>query len=148
MICSPIDTIKFFGDKIASMWAEPSLQSIWTAEPAEKYKETEDYISDKKLLISFFDGKLNKVVIKYLDIYEMLIFTSSLFYICTNFKKIDRKIFILILIFFGGFTFHMIWEAKSVYVIPFYIFFLPIAAAGLNEIFEKINLKLKGQKNG
>lgn len=148
MICSPIDTIKFFGDKIASMWAEPSLQSIWTAEPAEKYKETEDYISDKKLLISFFDGKLNKVVIKYLDIYEMLIFTSSLFYICTNFKKIDRKIFILILIFFGGFTFHMIWEAKSVYVIPFYILFLPIAAAGLNEIFEKINLKLKGQKNG
>lgn len=148
MFTNPIDTIKFFGDKMASMWAEPSLQSIWTAEPSEKYDEVKDYIADKKILISFYDGKLNKIVIKYLDIYEIVIFISTLFYICTNFKKIDKKIFILILIFFGGFTFHMIWEAKSVYVIPFYILYLPIAAAGLNSIYEKINFKLKGQKNG
>lgn len=148
MLTHPIDTAIFFGDKMASMWAEPTLQSIWTAKPAERYEEVKDYISDKKILISFYDGKLSQIVIKYLDIYEMVIFISSLFYIFTNFKKINNKLFILILIFFGGFTFHMIWEAKSVYVIPFYILQLPIAAAGLNSIYEKINLKLKGLKNG
>lgn len=48
---------------------------------------------------------------------------------------------------FGGFVFYLLWEAKQSYSLPFTLFFLILAAYGMNKANEKIKLsdKLKGK---
>ena len=41
---------------------------------------------------------------------------------------------VLLLIFLGGFAFHTIWEAKSDYVLPYFVLLIPYAAAGLGQL--------------
>ena len=39
----------------------------------------------------------------------------------------------MILTFIGGFIFHIIWEAKSMYAMPFFLLLLPISCNGWGE---------------
>ena len=43
-------------------------------------------------------------------------------------KNISLELLFLITIFIGGFTFHILWEAKSRYIIPYIIVIMPIAS--------------------
>ena len=139
MINTPVETLKFYYDKILSTWIEPAFQTIWTSEPQEQFEEVSEKIAGNKILISIFDGKLNKVLLKYLDLFDILIFISTAFYCVTNFKNIGNKEFLLLVIFLGGFLFHILWETKSIYVIPYFVLLLPYAAAGIYELIKIIN---------
>ena len=51
----------------------------------------------------------------------------------------------LVIIFLGGFAFHILWEAKSRYIIPYVIILFPLATGLIdviinNKIFNKIKL--------
>ena len=51
----------------------------------------------------------------------------------------------LAIIFLGGFTFHILWEAKSRYIIPYVIILFPLATGLIdviinNKIVNKIKL--------
>ena len=141
MMNTPIDTIKFYGDKILSTWLEPAFQTLWTAEPQERFEEVPE-IAGNKILISIYDGKLNTILLKYLDIFAILIYVSAAYYCISNFKKIGKKEFLLLVIFLGGFLFHILWETKSIYAIPYFVLLLPYAAAGIYERFVKIQQKM------
>lgn len=50
---------------------------------------------------------------------------------------------------FGGFLFHMLWEAKARYILGYFVLLLPLAAFGLNEILKKTDglyRKRRGQE--
>ena len=140
-------TIEFFKDKMLSTWIEPSFQTIWTNKPAEEYEKVKDEISDNKILISIYDGKINGVLTKYFDIYDIIIYVFALIYIVLSFKNLNVNQFIMLLIFFGGFLFHMIWETKSIYAIPFFLLLIPYSAAGFYKGINKIlNQIIEGVK--
>ena len=40
----------------------------------------------------------------------------------------------LLISIIGGVLFHMLWEAKSRYVLPYFILMIPMAAGGLAEL--------------
>ena len=65
------------------------------------------------------------------------------------YKKKKEILTIIPVAFIGGTLFHMIWEAKSRYVFPYFVFLIPIAAYGLiifrNKIIEY--RKTKEEKN-
>ena len=46
---------------------------------------------------------------------------------------------ILLIVILGGILFHMLWEAKSRYVLPYFVMMLPMAAAGLAELTARVN---------
>lgn len=147
MIKEPKETIIFFADKVASTWIEPTYQSIWINEPAEFVTENEDYFYNNKILISIYQGKAKKLIVKYLDIYQILVYSFVTIYVILNRKKITNKEACMLIIFIGGVFFHMIWETKSLYAIPFFILLLPYCAEGLEQIFTKVEEKIKKEKS-
>lgn len=52
----------------------------------------------------------------------------------------------LVIIFLGGFAFHILWEAKSRYIIPYVIILFPLATGLIDVIINnKIFIKLSWQ---
>ena len=150
---SPISFVKFYADKILSTWCEPAFQTIWTAEPLDEFEnnstEYKNYVENNKVLQSIFHGKLHSFLDFYLNIFNILIFITasiSTIYNIKN-KKFNEQNFVLLLCFLGGFLFHILWETKCIYVIPFYFLLLPSAANGFEILFELINKKINIERN-
>ena len=156
---SPEKIREFYIDKIASTWIEPAFQTLWWAEPAEEFKNLEEnnpeyieYLSNNGVLLDIFHGERQMKLLKYLDVVEITVFAMSLLSVLVSIKNntLDYKKITLLLIFVGGFLFHIIWETKCIYVIPYYIMLLPSSADGIDKlgntiinIFIKIKDKIK-----
>ena len=72
--------------------------------------------------------------------------TAGCWFLIKNWK-LERAYFALNI--FGGFLFHMIWEAQSRYILGYYVMLLPIAAVGLGQIFgwmTKCQVKINERK--
>ena len=152
-INNPLIAIKFYQDKICSTWIEPAFQTIWWAEPLEVYPfmtdEYKDYVnSDFYQNITVGNG--NRVLIRYLDIIENLIFITSFISIVASIKSndVDIRRSICLIAFIGGFLFHVLWETKCIYVIPFYLCLLPYSSNGLDILFNKVNNFRRGKTDG
>lgn len=68
--------------------------------------------------------------------------------VCLIFSKQNVSRFMpFIITAFGGFVFYLFWESKQSYSLPFTLFFLSLAAYGLDKTNEKIKFsyKLKGK---
>ena len=131
---SPDKMRDFYIDKIASTWIEPAFQTLWWAEPAEEFKNLEEnnpdyieYISNNGVLLDIFHGETQMKLLKYLDVVEITVFGMSLLSVLISIKNksIDYKNVLLLLVFVGGFLFHIMWETKCIYVIPYYIMLIP-----------------------
>ena len=109
-------TFKFYTMKIASMWTENTYSAI---------------INNK-----LEKNNLLENAIKPLTFYQkaLLILTClcSLIVLIQNRKNISMEMIFLITIFVGGFVFHILWEAKSRYIIPYIIVLIPIASININ----------------
>ena len=69
-----------------------------------------------------------------MDPYQLLIYGSILFLLLYR-RKEKRSVewYILLIGVLGGVLFHELWEAKSRYVLPYFICMIPMAAGGLTE---------------
>ena len=119
-------TFSFYINKIASMWTENTYSSIRNNtsienDPLEKAIEPLTFYQ-KSLLI--------------------LTCCCCLIVLLQNRKKLSLDILFLITIFIGGFAFHILWEAKSRYIIPYIVVLIPVAAIEI----ENFNLWKKIKK--
>ena len=65
-----------------------------------------------------------------------------------NRKNLTIELIFLVTIFLGGFGFHILWEAKSRYIIPYIVVLIPVASVmisveGIRKIFGSIKEKIK-----
>lgn len=106
---NPSYTFNFYITKIASMWTENTYSAIRNNEVNEN---------------------LNSLV-KPVELYQksLLILTClcALIVLIQNRKNISLDLIFLLTIFVGGFAFHILWEAKSRYIIPYIVILIPIA---------------------
>lgn len=125
---NPGYTFKFYLDKITSMWTENTYSAIMnnTLEdntPINKWKDPLTFYQ-KALLI--------------------LTCVCCLIVLMQNRKNLSMEVIYLLTIFIGGFVFHILWEAKSRYIIPYILVLIPIASICIN----KINLNFRKIKKG
>ena len=109
-------TFNFYTMKIASMWAENTYSSI--------YYNT---VSDIKV------ENMEKGLIFYQKASLILICACSLIALIKNRKSLSLDAIFLLTIFLGGFAFHILWEAKSRYIISYILILMPIASIKLNK---------------
>lgn len=109
-------TFDFYIKKITSMWTENTYSAIRNSITNDN-KITNTYIG----IITFYQKAL-------------LVLSSicSIIFLIKNRKQLSLEIILLITIFVGGFAFHIIWEAKSRYIIPYIIILIPIASLCFN----------------
>ena len=133
----------YYKDKICSTWLEPAFQTLWWAAPGGAYHEQSEeyktYVDSNEKLQKLLYGDENRYLIKTLDCLQILVYSMSIISLVYSIKNntYNYKNSTLLITFLGGFLFHILWETKSIYVIPYFIMLIPSAADGIEIINEK-----------
>ena len=148
--------IDFYLKKIASQWINPTFQGFWVNKERDSLNEERVKIKvkstnskrKKSYIVKFNpyknilnevleDGTVNKVLTKYMDIMQSIILLGASLYIILDYKNVDGNKLFYIIIFIGGFIFHIIWEAKCQYTITYFILLIPYCVKGYDLLLDK-----------
>ncbi len=134
---APVETIKFFVRKTASMWCEPMFQSVWSGP-----MESTGQVVKTSFLQSLYKGEtVENYICLYMKAYLTVIWLFALFYIPFR-KQKDLAMGYAYIFFVGGFLFHLLWEGKSQYIYPYVYVLLPACAKAVVVVYEKIAKEL------
>jgi len=114
---NPGYAFEFYRDKITSMWSENTYTSV-----LNNISKENDPIENMMAPMEFYQKAL------------LLIITICSFIVLIQTRKnLSLEVLFLITIFIGGFAFHILWEAKSRYIIPYIIVLIPVASICFNK---------------
>ena len=124
---------EFYWKKMLSQLNEPSYESVWLSEVRKhNYPEGEPLPA---LAESIYNGGMEKVLDFWFNYYTMMIyigFTAGMIFLMYR-KKLNTQSLILPVAILGGVLYHMIFEGKSQYLLPYFVLMIPFAAYGLLE---------------
>lgn len=126
---SPRAALRFFYDKFTSQWNEPTFMSLLTNEWYSRNEEPQSAIA---VFLLYGTGK--DILYEVMKAYHFLIFLLTTAGVAAVIKKWKPEQAYFILNIFGGMLFHMIWEAKTRYVLGYFVLMVPIAAYGFREL--------------
>jgi hypothetical protein len=90
----------------------------------------------------YFNGK-DVYLENFMNIYQLLIYGGVVLTLILMRKKwIKIENYVLLIGVYGGFLFSLIWEAKSRYILPYFIMMIPYAAIGITELTGKISSEI------
>lgn len=118
-------TLKFYTNKITSMWTENTYAAV-----------RNNTLSDNTMI-----DKLINPLTFYQKAVFILICICSIVVLIQNRKNFSYELIFLATIFIGGFAFHILWEAKSRYIIPYIVALMPIASVEIQK-FKVMDLKI------
>jgi len=136
---NPGYAVNFFAKKIASQWNNPDSMILSNA--------TEEWDELSWLVNSVEAGGLRSVLRFFSDIFQVWILLGILCYIVWEKNKSDYE-WVFLLIFLGGFAFHLFWEAGSRYAFPYYFLMIPYSCSGLFLLEQKMEKAVKGRIKG
>lgn len=122
---SPGYCLRFFYKKFISQWNDPGYQSQITVEWYSRHRSDH---SNLALYLIYGNGRL--ILEATMNLYHfMILFGSSIFALCIiRERKLANTL--LPLCVFGGYFFHMIWEAGGRYGLGYFVLCIPMAAFG------------------
>jgi len=94
----------------------------------------------------YFDGT-HDVISFIMKVFQVFVYVFSVVFAVNVYKKKKEILTIIPVAFIGGTLFHMIWEAKSRYVFPYFVFLIPLAAYGLIIVQNKITEYKKNKED-
>ncbi len=133
--------VDYFYKKFSSQWNAPTFQAMITNEWSSRYVEN---LSGTARFFIYGGGR--EFLYGVMNIYHFFLFLCTGVY-CLYSRKIwslERAYFALNI--FGGFMFHMIWEAQARYILGYFVLMLPLAAVGLDRIIEMVGRASKKKK--
>lgn len=139
LITHPNELVKFYGNKTASMWAENTYALFWYNQSFNSsYIDTEEDLQRDAKLREFQD-----IITIWQKAVIINIFLCTLVIIIQNREKIDNDVLLLLLVFIGGVLFHILWEAKSRYIIPYIIALIPLISINIRKSSKNNSQELK-----
>lgn len=109
---NPGQAIGFYVVKLASTWTENTYSAI-----RNNMKEYEDPLQEVAKPVTFYQKAL-----------LLVICLCTLVVLIQNRKNLSLEVLFLVTIFIGGVAFHILWETKSRYIIPYIIVLIPVAS--------------------
>lgn len=131
---------EFFYKKTVSQWNEVSYQSIWSSEVRGHYQEPAQFVND------IYSGDTGKMLTQFMNFYQQFIFAMMLIALFRNFKKPNLFFCLVALMIFGGFLYHSIFEGKSQYVLTYVLMMIPLAANGIIQVLNTLQVKQTTKK--
>ena len=145
---NPLESFELMRKKIASMWCEPSFEGFLfngVANAGSFLRFRSSFLVD----VFSCTGRLHRILYAFLDIYQSLIYFGTILFIINKNREKTVSDMIGILIFIGGFLFHVFWEAKSSYAFPYIVILIPYAVMGLRDLIEgKMPVAIAWKKAG
>lgn len=136
LLLHPAYGADFYWRKFSSQWSEPTYGCFIMTYAAENGRGG--------FACNVYEGGVNRVLTSFMDSYQLLIYGTALLLLISRRKKrepLENEILLIVIL--GGILFHMLWEAKSRYVLPYFVMMLPLTAAGICEITQKIQKRGK-----
>ena len=137
-VSNPKRGARFFYNKFKSQWNDPGFQSQITNEWSSRHQAR---YTDYYNWLVFGQGK--KVLEWIMNLYHFLILASTLISVpnLINRKTWDLPKLVLPLCIFGGYLFHLIWEAQARYALPYFVMMIPLAGIGIYQLSNFISHK-------
>lgn len=122
----PLYGADFMYRKLSSEWSEPTYESIWIQQ---------NRMSNVRLVrpvANLFSGsgRLSGIYVVFCNLFQSFLYFFSLLFVIGKWKKITPSELLLPVIFIGGFLFHIFWEAKGQYTLPYCVCLLPMCVWG------------------
>lgn len=137
----PHYALRFYKEKFLSQWTDgtyfcrqATLQSYGRSPFAEQ----------------LYTGSLALPFNHYCDIYQLLVYGGALVCLLQQWRRRKQASAPGLLFYtgtiavLGGFLFHMVWEANSRYILPYFLLMLPYAALGLDTLYTALSRRQKG----
>ena len=130
----PREAFRFFWEKLRSQWNEPSYGSLWINQVELSY-------STKGAFYRFLCEKGTRRTLAVMNQVQQMVFLGMLIAVLRLWRKKDLLRCLLPLIVLGGLLYHLLFEAKSQYALPYFVLMLPMAAYGFYTLFKKIEFR-------
>lgn len=143
----PVYAMKFYFQKTISQWNNPTFECFWINDLS---KRSSDGIMVKKLpgwLENLAGEPGSKVLTWYCNAYQSMILLGVCLWLIWRHKEILTEQLLPATTFLGGFVFHLFWEAKCQYVIPYFILLFPYAVGGFQLFLQQIEHIIENRKN-
>ena len=124
--------LRFYARKTTSQWNMPTFESIEANH--NRIMQPQGCIWIRSLLS--VDGILHQLYLIVSNIVLTQIWIWSLIYLILCRRRIKPEQLFFVIVFLGGFFFHLFWEAKAQYTVVYVFLLLPFAAQGLAEFGE------------
>ena len=134
LVHNPKYAVGFYGRKISAQWNDPLYQSFFILEW---------FVSEDDTLANYWlRGSGRTFINEFLNILQSFILVGCLFYLGNYKKKYKLSEMLLLLVFLGGFVFHLFWESKSAYALFFWIILFPYTCIGYGMVFDALDKRL------
>lgn len=135
------EAVRWLGKKLAVQWNEPGFGAI------EISRNRMESIDIPKVVASIVYGRAGYIILAYLNFLQTIVlFGSFMYFTLSNCKNIKRESLLLGVAMMGGFAFHIFWEAKNQYVLPYFLLILPYSVKGYQLLVYRISNLLDGLK--
>ncbi len=124
------DPIRFFGEKTASQWNNPTFQCFWISQACSTNLQKSGWLR-AVLGIPFTDRSS-----KYLGMLQFWILAGALLSLVFHAKDYRKSAFLLQMLVVGGFVFHLFWEAKGQYTLSYFVLLFPLAVMGYHSLLD------------
>ena len=125
---NPLDAVRFYVQKNASQWNNPTFESLWITQVRGSNIRPADWV--RRLIrptgVDFLTKLLNPIQFLLLFWAFLSLFQSP--------PDPKTPAFLLLVTFVGGFLFHTFWEAKCQYTFPYFVLLLPFSISGLRTL--------------
>ena len=121
----PKTCLKFFYKKFISQWNDPGYQAQITIEWYSRHRDDQ---SDLALYFIYGNGRL--ILESIMNFYHFTILLGSSIFAFCSLRKHELTNTLLSLCVFGGYFFHLFWEAGGRYGLCYFVLCLPMAAWG------------------
>ena len=136
------ELLDFYMKKLISQLNEPAFESVWISQVRMHELKEGEQLPD--LVTSIYTGGMAKVLDNWFNYYNMMIyigFAAGMAFLIIR-RRARAETVILPLTVMGGVLYHMIFEAKSQYILPYFVLLIPFAMYGLLELTRLLNSKL------
>ena len=123
--------VEFFLLKLASQWNNPTFECFWINQVCDADIEQSDFIKG----IMSKEGSAKAY--GFLDAFMLVVLLGALAAFWLE-DKFEVKMLTLATVFIGGFIFHIFWEAKGQYTLPYFVLLFPYAIRGYEVLTEKL----------
>lgn len=117
-------SISFYVKKVSSQWNNPTFQSLEVLKGEGKGR------TGIRWLLSGYGRTVCTFI---MNLFHTWILAGVFILGILHLKKGTWEETLLLLTFIGGFAFHLFWEAKALYTIPYFLLLLPLCAKGYME---------------
>lgn len=125
---------EFIKQKMLTQWNEPTYEAFWVNEsfaPEILDPETGEPIEGSPVREVFY-GALGGKLTAFMNRYQFIIYgMAAIAAVCLLFTQRKTEEILLPTAIFGGLLFSILWEAKSRYILPYFVFLIIYGAYGI-----------------